>query len=63
MNTTVGDHADIKSDIALLKLTEAVAVAGVAPAARYTATDELGMVLTFVGRGGNVTGRYKATFS
>jgi hypothetical protein len=47
-------NADIKVDIALLKLTEDVA--GVAPAALYTATDELGMVLTFVGRGGNATG-------
>ena len=47
-------NADIKNDIAVLKLSEDVA--GITPAALYTATDELGMVLTFVGRGGNGTG-------
>jgi hypothetical protein len=47
-------EADFKADIALLQLEDTVS--GITPARLYTGTDELGMIVTFVGRGGNGTG-------
>lgn len=46
--------ADFRFDIALLELDRTVTA--VSPAAIYTRSDELGRVITFVGRGGNGTG-------
>jgi hypothetical protein len=45
---------DVEVDIALVRLS--AAVTGIAPASLYTGTDEVGMVATFVGRGGTGTG-------
>ncbi|NOT09981.1 MAG: trypsin-like serine protease [Gemmatimonadales bacterium] len=47
-------NADLRSDIALLRLTEPVT--GITPVSIYTGSDEVGMVVTFVGRGGTGTG-------
>jgi hypothetical protein len=47
-------NADVKADIALLLLTEPVS--GVIPAHLYAGSDEQGMTVTFVGRGGTGTG-------
>jgi hypothetical protein len=47
-------NADIRVDIALLKLE--TPVKGIAPVALYRRNDEAGAVATFVGRGGNGTG-------
>jgi secreted trypsin-like serine protease len=47
-------NADVKADIALFRLAEPVT--GVVPARLYTGSDEQGMAVTFVGRGGTGTG-------
>ncbi|HEY7639274.1 MAG TPA: trypsin-like serine protease [Steroidobacteraceae bacterium] len=46
--------ADLKADIALVRLAEPVA--GCAPVRLYTGADEVGLVVTFVGRGTTGTG-------
>ena len=47
-------ESDVRVDIALVHLAEPVT--GVTPARLYTDTDEVGLIVTFVGRGGTGTG-------